>query len=143
MSKTQVLLFNTKSIDSKIKGILNLGWISSLYFNNSYLTGSSPEVCGMFVYRPTTWKVAITVFPSLFLSHLLRKSILSLMQLFTCFKKGFNKVSITSLSFLVRHLGPTTIGLTFKSCGWLILTTSEFCSLIALNISRNLRILST
>ena len=65
------------------------------------------------------------------------------MQLFTCFKKGFNKVSITSLSFLVKHLGPTTIGLTFKSCGWLILTTSEFCSLIALIISRDLRILST
>ena len=29
------------------------------------------------------------MFPSVFLSHLLRKSILSLVQLFTCFKKGF------------------------------------------------------
>ena len=79
LSKTQVLFYNIKSIDSKIKGILNLGWISSLYFNKKYLTASIPKVCGMFVYRPTTSKVAITVFLSVFLSHLLRKSILSLM----------------------------------------------------------------
>ena len=73
-----MLFFNIKSIDSKIKGILNLGWICSLYFNKKYLTASIPKVCGMFVYRPTTSKVAITVFPSVFLSHLLRKSIPSL-----------------------------------------------------------------
>ena len=50
---TQVLFFNMKSIDSKIKGILNLGWISASYFNKKYLTTSTPKVCGMFVYRPT------------------------------------------------------------------------------------------
>ena len=67
------------------------------------------------MYRPTTLKVTITVFPSVFLSHLLRKSIPSLPELFTCFKKGFNKVStINSLSFLVGHLGPPTIGLTLS-----------------------------
>ena len=79
LSKTQVLFFDIKSIDSKIKGILNLGWIFSLYFNKKYLTVSTPKVCGMFKYRLTTSKVAITVFPSVFLSHLLINSILSLM----------------------------------------------------------------
>ena len=37
------------------------------------------------------------------------------MYLFTCLEKGFNKVSINSLSFLVGQLDPPTIGLTFKS----------------------------
>ena len=60
-----------------MKGILNLEWISCSYFNKKYLTASSPKVCGMFVYRPITSKCAITVYPLVFLSHLLRKSILS------------------------------------------------------------------
>ena len=79
LSKTQELFFNIRLIDSKTKGILQLGWISSLYFNKKYLTASVPKVCGMFAYRLTTSKVAITVFPSVYLSHLLIKSILSLM----------------------------------------------------------------
>ena len=73
LPKTQVLLFNIKSIYFKIKGILNLGWIS-LYFNKNYLTASSPKVCGLFLYRSTTSKVAITAFSSVF-----SKSIRSLM----------------------------------------------------------------
>ena len=70
--------FNIKPTDSKRKVILNLGWKSSLYFNKKYLTTSNRKRCGMFAYRQTTRKVGITVFPSRFLSHLLRKYILSL-----------------------------------------------------------------
>ena len=47
------------------------------------------------------------------------------MQLFTYCKKLFNKVSINSLRFVVGHLGPPTIGLTFKSFGSQILLNSE------------------
>ena len=47
-------------------------------------------------------------------------------------------MSINSRSFLVGHLGSPTIGITFKSCVQLILTTSKFCSLIALVTSRDL-----
>ena len=65
----------------------------------------------MFVYRPTTLKVAITVFP---------------LGFFTCFKKDFHKVLINSLYLLVGLLDPPNIALTFKSCGLLILTISEF-----------------
>ena len=50
-------------------------------------------------------------------------------------------MAINSLSFLVGHLGPPTMGLTFKSRCYLILTTSKFCSLIALFKSWNLCIL--
>ena len=143
LSKAQVLFLNIKSIDSKIKGMLSLWWISSFYFNKKYLTASIPKVCGIFVYRPSTSKLAITVFPSLFVPYLLRKSIMSIMYLFTCFRKCFNKASIKSLTFLVGHLGLPTICLIFTSCGSLILTTSEFCSLMALVISGDLCILSS
>ena len=57
-----MVFFNIKSIDSNINGILNLGWISSLYFDKKYLTASIPKVCDMFVYRPTKSKIAIAVF---------------------------------------------------------------------------------
>ena len=73
LSKREVFIFNIKSVYSKIKGI------SNLRCNKKYLTASSQKLCGIFVYRPTTSKVAITVFPSIFLSHLLIKSMLSLM----------------------------------------------------------------
>ena len=59
----------------------------------------------MFVYRPTTLKIAITVFPS---------------GLFTCFKKDFHKVPINSLYLQVGLLDPPNIALTFRSCGLLI-----------------------
>ena len=74
--------------------MLSLGWISSFYFNKKYLTAFIPKACGMFVYRPVTSKVAITVFPSVFLPYLLRKSIMSIMYRFTRFRKCFNKASI-------------------------------------------------
>ena len=77
LSKAQVLFFNIKSIDSKIKGMLSLGLISSFYFNKKYLTAFIPKVCGIIVYRTITSKVGITVFLSVFLPHLIRKCIMS------------------------------------------------------------------
>ena len=80
---------NIKSIDSKTNGILNLGWISSLYFNKKHLTCFNPKLCGMFASRSTLWRFPKAAFSPVFLSNLLRKSIVSLMQLFIYCKKGF------------------------------------------------------
>ena len=65
-------------INFKINSILNIGWISSSYFNKKYVTSSSSKPYGMFAYRLTTSKVAVVVF----LPHLFRKSTLSLLNLF-------------------------------------------------------------
>ena len=59
-----MFFFIIKSIDSEIKGILNLGWISSLYFNKKYLTASIPKVCDMFLYRPTVLPCMSTYSPN-------------------------------------------------------------------------------
>ena len=40
------------------------------WVNKKYLTTFSPKVFGMFVYRSTTSKVAITVFPSRFVKFI-------------------------------------------------------------------------
>lgn len=50
-------------------------------------------------------------------------------------QKGSNKESVNVPSFLIRHLGTSTMGLTFKFCGSLMSMTSEFCFLIALVIN--------
>ena len=37
LSKREMLFFNIKSLDFKMKSLLNLGWISSSYFDKKYL----------------------------------------------------------------------------------------------------------
>ena len=123
-------------INFEINIILNIGWISSSYFNKECVTSSSSKPYGMFAYRLTTSKVAVVVF----LPHLFRKSTLSLLNLFLRVLKLLIKCQNIN-SFLVGHLGPLgppSMGPSFKPCGSLMFTTSGFCSLIVLVISQDL-----
>ena len=63
------------------------------------------------------------------------------MLLLTCLVKGFKIRSKKLLNLLVRHFGPPTIGLSFKSLGSEMVISSLFCSLIALRKISNLCIL--
>ena len=122
-------------INFEINIILNIGWISSSYFNKECVTSSSSKPYGMFAYRLTTSNIAVAAFLLVFLPHLFRKSTLSLLNLFLCVLR---KLLIKcQLSFLVGHLGPLgppSLG-PFKSCGSLMFTTSGFRSLIVLVIT--------
>lgn len=121
-------------INFKINSILNIGWISSSYFNKKYVTSSSSKPYGMFAYRLTTSKVAVIVF----LPHLFRKSTLSLLNLFLRVLRKLLIKCQNINSFLVGRLGPLgppSMGPSFKPCGSLMFTTSGFCSLIVLVIS--------
>ena len=80
----------------------------------------------MFVHRLTISKAAVTAFPSVFLS----KKICTVSNVaFYMFRKGFDKVSVNLISFLVEHIGPLAIGHTYKFCDFLKLTRLKFCSL--------------
>ena len=57
----------------------------------------------------------ILVSSSTSLGHSIKKSKLSRVKLLMCFKRGFNSVSVNSVSFLVGHLGSSIIGFSFRS----------------------------
>ena len=109
LSKAQVLFFNIKSTDSKKEGILNLGSISSLYFNKKYLTASNLKVCDMFVHRPTASKEAIAVLSSVDMPHLLRKSILSLIALII--NRDLRTLTLTLIEKKARKIACVVISL--------------------------------
>ena len=64
------------------------------------------------MYKLITSNITISVFSSISLGHLFKKSKLSQIKLLMRLRKGFSSISIKRLSFLVERLGTPTIGLT-------------------------------
>ena len=93
------------------------------------------------MYKLHTSKETKTGSSVIFRLHVFKNSILSLMLLLACLVKGFKIRSKNLLNLLVRHFGPPTIGLNFKSSGFEMVISSLFCSLIALCKISDLRIL--
>ena len=116
--KIKSLVFKTRFKVLRIKDLLNLEWINSVYLSNQYSIAFNPNSCRILVFKMVTSNVTSFEFFVKFLSHFLRKSKSSFTKLLILNKRGLKRISAKSIRRLLRNLWHLTVWRSFKSFGW-------------------------